>query len=137
MATITKRVDRGIESGKRYQYWLSSENADDATVIAAGDIFMIEDSLGKPAKYLYIETTVGCNLTIRLNSQITRYRTKDEYLNWPVQYPELASPQITTDSSMAALVMGADEVWEIKGSLAISDIQIVSWSAGSFEVMVS
>ena len=86
---------------------------------------------------MYIETTVGCNLTIRLNSQITRYRTKDEYLNWPVQYPELASPQITTDSSMAALVMGADEVWEIKNAIAISDIQIVSWSAGSFEIMVS
>ena len=42
MADITKKVSKRISAEKRYQYWASSENADDGTAIAADDIFQIE-----------------------------------------------------------------------------------------------
>ena len=137
VATITKKADRGIESGKRYQYWKSSENADDATPIAQGDVFMIENSLGKPAGYFYIETAIGTDLVIRINSRIVTYPLRDARLNWPVPEKDLENPVERFDTSMAAIDIGADEVWQLEGVLPISDITIVTWSAGSFEIFVS
>jgi len=137
MATITKKVDRGVLSGKRYQYWSSSGNADDGTPIAQGDYFMIEDSLGKPANYFYIETATGTDLSIRFNSKVVTYPLRDARLNWPVPEKDLENPITRYDSSMAAVPIGAGEVWEFSGVIPISDIEIVAWSTGSFEIFVS
>jgi len=137
MATITKKADRGIESGKRYQYWKSSENADDGTPIAAGDVFMIENSLGKPASYFYIETTAGTDLVIRINSRVVTYPLMDARLNWPVPPRDLANPIERFDTSMAAIEVGADEVWEFQGVLPVADVEIVTWTTGTFEIFVA
>jgi hypothetical protein len=137
VATITKKVDRGIEPTKRYQYWASSENADDDTAIAAGDVFRIEDSLGKPASYVYIETATGTVLSIRLNGRVVTYPLRDARLNWPHPQPDLENPIERQDESMAAISIGANEVWEFQNVLPVSDIEIVVWSAGSFELFVS
>ncbi len=137
MSTITKRVDRGIEPGKRYQYWKSSENADDGTVIAAGDIFRIEDSLGKPAKYFYIETAASTDLVIRINNRVITYPLRDARLNWPVPSPDLSNPIERQDSSMGAIDVGANEVWEFQNVVPVSDIEIITWTAGSFEIFVA
>jgi hypothetical protein len=137
VATITKRVDRGIEPGKRYQYWKSSENADDGTPIAAADVFMIEDSLGKPAGYFYIETIAGTVLTIRINSRVVTYPLRDARLNWPAPEKDLENPIERFDTSIAAIEIGEDEVWEFQGVLPVSDIEIVTWSAGTFEIFVA
>jgi len=137
MATITKKVDKGIEGTKRYQYWASSENADDGTVIAQGDVFMIEQSLRRPAKYLWIETAFGTDLEIRINSRIVTYPLRDARLNWPVTTPDLDNPVERFDTSMAAIPIGEDETWELEGMMPISDITITTWSAGSFEIFVA
>jgi hypothetical protein len=137
LATITKRVDRGIEGIKRYQYWASSELNDSGGAIAQADVFMIEDSLGRPASYFYIETAFGTDLEIRINSRIVTYPLRDARLNWPVTTPNLDSPVERFDTSMAPIVIGADEVWEFQGVMPISDITITTWSAGSFEIFVS
>jgi hypothetical protein len=137
VATITKKVDRGIESGKRYQYWKSSENADDGTPIEAGDVFMIEDSLGKPASYFYIETATSTVLSIRLNSRVVTYPLRDARLNWPVPQPDLENPIERFDDSIAAVEIGANEVWEFQGVLPVADVEIVVFSAGSFEIFVA
>jgi hypothetical protein len=137
MATITKKADRGIQPAKRYQYWKSSENADDATIIAAGDVFRIEDSLGKPASYFYIETGAATVLSIRLNSRVVTYPLRDARLNWPVPSLDLENPIERLDDSMGAIEIGADEVWEFQGVMPVSDIEIVVFSAGSFEIFVS
>jgi len=137
VATITKKVDRAVESGKRYQYWKSNENADDGTSIATGDVFQIETSLGKPAHYVYLETTSGTSLQIRLNSQIVTYPTRDPILNWPYPDKDLENPWVRTDDSMEAVVIGENEVWEFNGVVPVSDIQIVSFDSGSFELFVA
>ena len=137
MSDITKRVDRGIRPAKRYQYFKSSELNDAGGAIATGDIFRIENSLGKPANYLYIETTAGTVFTIRINSVVTTYPLRDARLNWPVPQPDLETPTERIDTSMAIIELGADDVWEIQGVLPVCDIQIVSFTAGSFEIFVS
>jgi hypothetical protein len=137
VTTITKKVDRGISPNLRYQFWLSSEDADDGTSIAQGDVFLIEESLGRPAKYLYIETASGTDLTIRLNGRVITYPLRDARLNWPVPERDLENPVERQDTTMAAIAINAEDVFEIDGVLPIRDIQIVAWSAGSFEVFVA
>ena len=137
MATITKKVDRGIAGAKRYQYWKSSENADDGTAIAAGDVFFIEESLHRPAKYFYIETAAGTVLTIRINSRVITFPLRSANLNWPAPTPDLDNPVTRYDDSMEAIDIGADEVWEFQGIMPISDVEIVTFSGGSFELFVA
>lgn len=136
MSTITKKVGREVEGSRRYQYWASGENADDGSVIAAGDVFMIETSLGKPAHYVYLETSAGITLTIRLNSQVTQYPLRDSRLNWPVPEKDLEDPRTHTDSTMAAITIGASEVFELDGVLPVSDLQLITFSGGTFELFV-
>lgn len=135
MATITKRVNRGIEGVKRYQYWASTENNDEGNPIEAGDIFRIEESLGRPAKYIWIEAATGTELSIRFNSQLTTYPMRDPMYNYPNK-PDLSSPVVSTDESLAAINIGSDEVWELD-AFPVSDIQIVTFYTGSFELFVA
>lgn len=137
MATVTKKVDRSVESVKRYQYWASSENADDGTPIAANDVFMIEDSLGRPAKYLYIETAIGTDLQIRINSRKLSYTLNDARTDWPIPGYDWDSEVEQFDTTLAAIPIGADEVLELQKVIPISDITIVAFSAGSFEIFVA
>ena len=58
-------------------------------------------------------------------------------LNFPVPEKDLENPVTRTDSSQAAIPIGANEVWELNDIIAVSDIQIVAFSAGSFEIFVS
>lgn len=137
MATITKKVDRGIQGLKRYQYWESTENSDDGVPIAVGDIFMIESSLGRPARYLYIEAGIGCDLEVRFNTQVTEYPLRDARLNWPNPGRDLENPITRTDTSMDPVPIDAGSYLEIDNALAIADIQIASFSYGSFVLFVA
>ena len=136
MASITKKVDQNIESTKRYQYWASSENADDGTIIAALDIFMIEDTLGRPARYIYIKTAALCDLSIKFNTRMRTYTLRDPVVNQP-QRPDLENEVITIDTSMAAIPIAASSEKIFQDVLAVSDITITAFSAGSFELLVS
>lgn len=137
MATITKKVDTGIAGGKRYQFWLSSENADDGTPIAAGDIFMIETSLGRPAKYLLITTSAGADVQIRLNTQVTTYPMRDARLNWGNVQPDLENPSTRTDTTQAAIAIDSSSLFELDGVVPVSDIQLVVFGYGSFDLFVA
>lgn len=130
MATITARVDRKINPEKRVQYWYSGGLlADDGNPIAAGDVFMIEDSLGYPARYLYIETELSAGLSIRLNSRVVYYPDRAKEKNFPVR-PDLENPIIWMDKSMNPIIIGNGDVWIIENVRPISTVEIVSW-AGS------
>lgn len=131
MATIINRVDRGVEPGLRYQYWASGVLG---ATINQGDIFDVQATLGRPAKYMYLETSPGCDLEIRLNSQIKHIPMRNPVLNNPNR-PAIESIEYSTDSSMAQLPIGPNEVWELDGTLPIIDVQIVVWTAGTFEIL--
>jgi len=137
MATITKAVNKGIADAKRYQYWKSSEKADDGTAIATGDVFQIEASLGRPAKSFIIETASLTVLTIRLNSKVVTYPILEASRFYAVPQLDLENPIVRYDTSMEVIDIGADEVWRLDKILPICDIEIVSFTAGSFEIFVS
>jgi hypothetical protein len=131
VATIINKVDRGVEPGLRYQYWASGAIG---VTINQGDIFDVQATLGRPAKYMYLETSPGCDLEIRLNSQIKHVPMRDSVLNYPNR-PAIEDTAYSTDSSMTQLPIGANEVWELDGTLPIIDVQIVVWTAGTFEIL--
>jgi hypothetical protein len=137
MADITKKVHRDIDSTKRYQYWASSENADDGTAIAAGDIFKIEKSLGHPARYVYIETDTSTVLSIRLNSQVRRYpwKTIDRMAPPGNRAVDIENVVTWTDDTQAAIPISdgsSAEIIEFNQIIPISDIELVTFSSGSF-----
>lgn len=136
MATITKKVNRGVPAGTRYQYWISTENADDATVIAAGDIFRVNDSLGYPAKYLWIETLAGTGLKIRLNPRVPATPMREENKNYPNR-PAIEDQYYIQDDTMAAMAVGDGEIWDIHNVLPVYDIEIVAFGGGGFEILVA
>jgi len=128
MATITARVDRKIAPEKRMQYWYSSGLlADDGNPIGAGDVFMIEDSLGYTAKYLYIETEISANLSIRINSQVTFYPNRAKESSFPIR-PDLENPITWMDKSMNPIIIGNGDVWILENIRAVSTIEIVNWA---------
>ena len=136
MATITKHVDRNVEDPKRYQYWSSSENADDGTVIAVNDIFLVKDTLGRPARYIYIKTAALTDLSIKFNTRRREYPLRDPVVNQP-RRPDLENEVITIDTSMAAIPIAASDEITFQDVLPVSDITIVTFSAGSFELVVA
>jgi len=137
MATITKRVERAVEPSKRYQIFKSSGNNDDGDPIGVNDVFMIETSLGRPARMIQITADAyASNFSIRLNSRIVQYQTLKPIDDSP-PIPDLPNPIISTDTSMEPIVIGAGESLVLNEMVPVSDIQIVSLDAGSFEILVS
>ena len=137
MADIIRKVDTNIKSQKRYQYWASGAHG---ATISQGDIFKITESLGRPAGYLWIETSSTCDLEIRLNSQVEITPAIPTSATWPSNIPgvpDINSVVTYTDSTMTAIPIGANEVWEITNVLSIADVQVCVWSTGTFELLVA
>ena len=145
MATITKIINTAIPSTKRYQYWSSAELNDDLVAITSGDIFMIEKSIGKPAKNVIVATSAGCNLEVRFNTQYdwtVRHTSLDDTSVNTIEgsfYENLASTVTKTDTSMTPIAVGsaAAATLSLDGGLAVSDIQIAAWSIGTFTILVT
>ncbi len=137
MATITKLVNRGIDQVKRYQYFSSSTDKNDSgSSFSAGDIIQVERSLGKPAKYVWIKTVEGTVLSIRLNSRITVFSPANPQLNDNPMLSDLSSARIISDSSMDTLPIPASTIWELDNCIPVSDIELATFSSGSFELVV-
>ena len=143
MATnITKIVNTEIPSVQRYQYWKSSENNDDGAVMVQGDVFRIVRSLGRPAKNVVISTSSGSDLAVRFNNKynhVVRHEHINDMRNGEF-YDNLASTAEKSDTSMAAITIGsatAAQTFTLDGGLVVTDIQIVTWTTGTFTVLVS
>jgi len=135
MATITRKVDRQILPQLRHQYINSTMNSDLGVPLATGDMFLVEECLGKPAKYLWVETTAGTDLSIRINSRVVKVPMRDPILNNP-QTPAIENSYVVLDTTQGPVIIGAAEVWEIKNVIPINDITFI-WTAGSWEVVVA
>lgn len=82
MADITQLIDRGIPSAERYMKLTDSG-------VSSGDIIRVEDSLGRPAKHLTIETTAGCDLKVKINGKFkkaVRRQYPGEHPSYFVEY---------------------------------------------------
>jgi hypothetical protein len=133
VATIVKRVDRGVESNKRYQYWQSGDPGD---AWDEGDIIDVQATLGRPARYIFIETGANCDLKIRLNSQIRHVPMRDPIVNDPIR-PSIEDEEFVTDSSMNAIALDSSDTWEMKDVIPVTDIELASWTDGPFEIIIA
>jgi hypothetical protein len=134
LANITKTVTKRIGAT---QYWdTSTDQNDTPAAIAAGDIFRIENSLGKPGRNMTI-ITGGSAISIRINSIITNYpsRNSQEFFNadW--------SNNISTgvehkDTSQTPITIPASSTWEFNGEIPIRTVEIVTKGA-DFKLIVN
>jgi hypothetical protein len=134
MANITKKITRHIGGS---QYWDTSTDLDDgAGAINAGDIFRIEDSLGKPGSTMSITTGAG-TISIRINAMLTLYpaRNSNEFFNSNYSN-NISTGTETKDTSQTPIVIAASQTWEWNGEIPIRNIEIVSMAA-NFKLLVS
>lgn len=129
MASVSKIVDQRIHPVRRYQSFTQAD-------FSAGDICQIETSLGKPAKYVHIETDLNASLVIRLNSQFASFNQRDPRLNANLQPNDISSEQTVTDDTQRTITISGNEVWELENIMPVGDIQLVSFS-GTFTIFVA
>lgn len=137
MADITKKIDKSIPSTGRYVYWDCSENADDGTPIAQGDVFRITTSLGRPGKVTITTTSATSDLTVRPNSRTTiyprQYEGPEQNLRFGEAFQNMALGVEVTHPGQAALpASGVSTTF----GFTCSDIEIVNWTYGTFTVLV-
>jgi len=128
MAKISKPVDRLVPSQERSQVFTNA----DAT---SGDILDILNTLGRAARLVRIETAGSSDLAIRRNVIQTIYPDREEGVFDGVlhgQNKNLAQGQEVTDSTIASLAVGTDEV--LNGP--VKDLEI-TWSTGTWTIVVS
>lgn len=140
MSDITKRVNAGINTGERNQSWDTSvDTNDDDTHIIAGDIFRIEDSLGRAGRSLSITTSATGSISYRLNPVVTVYprRNIGEFGYISESYDLVASGRDFVDTSIGPTIIEAGEtITYAKGEVNVRTLQIVTMS-GDFKVIVT
>ena len=135
MANQTKLADRGMPSPMRYVTWASSE-------LATGDVLRVLDSLGRMADTLSIDTTAGCDLSIRINSRITvlpiRSKPEDEASGWTLAgYPNVAlGTELETQVGSITIGDATSKINYQLNDVPIQDLE-VTFTTGTFTILLS
>ena len=127
MSKITKKVDRAIPPNQRTQTFAFVDG------ISEGDVLMVADSLGHPAKIVEIESTGG--MQVRLNVYHTIYPRRDgNDLMFTSQMPNLALGQEIKTTSNARIYIDAGSTLTLDDGLPISDIELLTVT-GNFSIL--
>lgn len=126
MADITKKVDRGIPPTTRTQNFTQNDAVE-------GDILMIRESLGRPARKVLIEADADMAVRFNVYRKIYPFRDGRDLTNTDHLPLLLSGVQIQSDEG-ALISLASDETFEME-SLPISDIELVTIS-GSFDILV-
>ena len=125
MATVSKTQDRAIPSNHRAVSF-------DATTpdFAALDVIDFQGSLGRSASRVEIVCDADASVTVRINSQHTRYPIHPEarLLNFPAK--DLASGTTYTNAQAATETVGNGETLVID-DLAISNLEVTALTVGA------
>lgn len=125
MADVTKPVNRIIPPNQRTQIFTDAD-------AGAGDVILVKESLGRPAKKVLIETTA--NLSLRFNVYHKVYPQRDgRDLMDTAHLPNLTLGGTVKDDTGALISLEADETFEMDGSYAVNDIELVTVS-GNFAI---
>lgn len=123
MADVIKKVNRAIPPQERT---LTITEAD----ASAGDVVMIADSMGRPAKKVLIEAEA--EMSVRFNVYHKVYPNRDgRDLMTTAHLPNLALGGTIKDDTMALIELEADETFEMDGGFPASDMELVTCS-GNF-----
>jgi len=125
MADVTKLVNRGVPAAQRTQVFTQADAGE-------GDVILVRDSLGRPAKKVLIETTA--NLSLRFNVYHMVYPQRDgRDLMDTGHLPNLALGGRVKDDTTAIISLEADETFEMDGSYSVEDIELLTVS-GNFTI---
>jgi hypothetical protein len=128
MSDVTKPVDRGIPIQGRTQSFTQAD-------AGAGDVLMIEDSLGRSAKVLTIESAGGMQIRVNVYHMVAPPRMGND-LMYTEGMNNLALAQRVKNDSQALINIEADETFVLDDGLIIKDMELVTVS-GVFEILVS
>lgn len=128
MAQIVKRVDRGIWPTQRSQSFTQAD-------AGAGDIILVQESLGQPAQHLTVEAAAAMDL--RLNVLRKVYPALPD-AGGAIQNPrlDLENGQEVEDTTTALFHLDANETLVLNKEISITDIKLVS-VGGNFEIYVT
>ena len=127
MSDITKKVDRGVPPATRTQNFTQADASE-------GDILMVQDSLGRPAKKVFIETTATMQVRFNVYHKVYPLRDGRDLMD-TAHLPNLTGGGLVKDSTGAIISLEADESFEIDGSFPVNDIELVTVS-GNFDILV-
>jgi hypothetical protein len=128
MADITKKGDRGIPKNERS---VSFTQAD----AGAGDVLMINDSMGKPGTKVVIESAGGMSVRFNVYRTVAPLRKAGDGLGGSVHgfTENLALAQTVKDETNAVFSIAASGSLELDDDMPIRDIEIVS-ATGDFTI---
>jgi len=129
MADITKKVDRGIPGNERYIVFNETE-------VSGGDIFLVDQSLGRPAGYCMIEADAALVFSFNVYRTVIPRRLSPPFNSLDGD----GRPNLALATSMFVsgqeLALASGESFELDNDLQIRDIHIVS-AAGTYTVLLS
>ena len=130
MADVIKKVDRLVPTNERSQVFKSTDGG-------AGTVFLIEDSLGRPARRVLIEAAAAMTIRFNVYQMVygTRKYTDDHWNQWNGEIRNLAQGTRIKDNTTVIHAIAADATFEIDGDIPVKDIEIVT-AAGTFTITV-
>lgn len=124
MAEKTKTLDRNLPSPYRSVNWTEADSDE-------GDILLVKDSLGRPARNCTIEVDdTGDGMSVRFNVKRKVYPRipRREGLMYVSHLPYLVSGQDYTADDVAVVNIEAGSTYTWETGPAVSDVQIVTAS---------
>ena len=128
MTDITKLVDRAIPPTERTQSFTESD-------ASAGDVLLVKESLGRPARRVNIESDGGMSVRFNVYHTIFPEREGNDLMHTKGM-PNLSQGQTIKLATAARVTLGVGEIWEMDGDFPTSDIELVT-ASGNWEIIVS
>lgn len=128
MSDITKKVSRHIPPTERVQTFTQAD-------AGAGDVLMIEDSLGHPAHRVSVEADAIMTFRTNVYQDLYPWVPNDQLSGWGEDRLHLASGiRIQTDET-GIFSLAASETLELDDDISVRDLELVTVS-GNFTVTV-
>jgi predicted hydrocarbon binding protein len=130
MSDITKKVHRLVPINERSQTFTQAD-------ASAGDVIMVKDSLGRPARKVLIEAgdTMSVRFNVYQNIFPLREHWMDDFGAWNPGQRNLALGSRVKDNEGVSISIEADGTLELDKDIPVSDIELLTVS-GEFTVTV-
>lgn len=128
MSDITKKIGRHIPSNQRQQIFTNADAVE-------GDILLIKDSLGRPARKINITATDVVRVRFNVRHFVLANRDAQDGL-YEGDAPNLVNSKWTISTENALIVLDAGDTYELENDFPVNDIQLQTVS-GVFEIIAS
>ncbi len=132
MANVIKKVNESLPPGQRYIVLDESD-------VASGDVVRILTSLGRTADTLTIETSVGSDMSIKINSRQyiqKRREFPEEHPAFWTFYKDISQTTELETGVDTITVGGASASTFALNDLVLRDIE-VTYTTGTFTIFLS